>query len=146
MPWHEPARYWRDLLQGKYEWSDIAGQIRERQGTGSEARMMHPEDQRVSEELKRRLLAAGVPVLEMRAFGSRARGDARPDSDLDLFLVLASRTREIERQIDRIAWEVGRDAGGLVIMTFECTQEEMQALPLRAAPLLEEIAREGVPV
>jgi hypothetical protein len=34
MPWPEPARYWRDLLQGKYDWSDIAGQIRERQGQG----------------------------------------------------------------------------------------------------------------
>ncbi len=34
MPWPEAARYWRDLLQGKYDWSDIAGQIRERQGKG----------------------------------------------------------------------------------------------------------------
>lgn len=105
--------------------------------------MIRPEDRQLAEELKRRLLTAGVPLLEMRAFGSRARGDARPDSDLDLFLVLRHRTREIERQIDRIAWEVGREAGQ-VIMTFECTREETQTLPLRAAPLLEEVAREGV--
>lgn len=34
MPWTAPARYWRDLLQGKYDWSDIGRQIRERQGQG----------------------------------------------------------------------------------------------------------------
>jgi predicted nucleotidyltransferase len=107
--------------------------------------MMRDDDRRAAEELKRRLLAAGVPVLEMRVFGSRARGDARPDSDLDVFLVLGSRSREIERAVDRIAWEVGYETGR-VIMTFECTRGEMERLPLRAAPLLGDVRREGVPV
>lgn len=107
--------------------------------------MMQEADRRVAAELKRRLLAEGVPVGEARVFGSRARGDARPDSDLDVFLVLDARSQEIERTIDRVAWEVGY-ASDRVIMTFECTREEMQRLPLRAAPLLDEVRREGVPV
>ena len=34
MPWPEPKGYWREPLQGEYEWSDIGRQIRERQGQG----------------------------------------------------------------------------------------------------------------
>ena len=107
--------------------------------------MMREVDQRAARKLKRRLLAAGVPLLEMKIFGSRARGDARPDSDLDIFLVLGARSRDIERSIDRVAWEVGYETGR-IIMTFECTQSEMSGLPLRAAPILDEVRREGVPV
>ena len=38
------------------------------------------------QEIVRRILAAGQP-LKIVLFGSRARGEARPDSDLDLFIV-----------------------------------------------------------
>jgi len=47
---------------------------------GSETGVMHPKDRRVAEELKRRLLEAGVPLLETRVFGSRARGLSRSSS------------------------------------------------------------------
>ena len=30
VPWKEPAIYWNELLAGKYEWSSIGKQLRER--------------------------------------------------------------------------------------------------------------------
>jgi type I restriction enzyme S subunit len=35
----------------------------------------------------RRILAARVPLAEVRAFGSRVRGEAKPWSDLDLVII-----------------------------------------------------------
>ena len=43
--------------------------------------MLTETDQRIAREFQRRL-ADVVPVLDLRVFGSRARGDAAPDSDL----------------------------------------------------------------
>ncbi len=41
-------------------------------------------------ELVHRILHAHVPDLEVRAFGSRVRGGAKPHSDLDLVIMTAA--------------------------------------------------------
>ena len=49
------------------------------------------------------LLRAAAPKATIVMFGSRARGDARPDSDMDLLLIeprLSSRRREMVRLRD----------------------------------------------
>ena len=40
---------------------------------------------------------AGARLLEVRVFGSRARGDARPGSDLDLWVLTDREDRELAR-------------------------------------------------
>jgi predicted nucleotidyltransferase len=45
--------------------------------------------------------------LDIRVFGSRARGDAAPDSDMDVLVVVDHATSEIERYISDCAWETG---------------------------------------
>ena len=76
-------------------------------------------------------------------YGSRARGDARPDSDYDLAVFLkdmADRWHEID-QIVKIESDILDETGAVI-----------NALPFRAdaynerTPLMHEIRREGVDV
>jgi len=50
------------------------------------------------EEITRRILAAGNPQRIM-LFGSRARGDARPDSDYDLLVIEPSGRPRYQRAL-----------------------------------------------
>jgi hypothetical protein len=99
-------------------------------------------DHHAAVEFKRRLDKIAT-ILEMRIFGSRARGDAAPDSDLDVFIEVESLTPDLRRRIDEIAWEVGFELD-YVISPIVVTSDQLQAGPMGASPLILKIEQEGV--
>ena len=86
-------------------------------------------------------------VSHMIMFGSRARGDNRPDSDLDLAVVLGGRRADfIDTKLDMagLAFDVLMETGVLV-QAFPMWEDDL-AHPERFAnpALIRNIAREGI--
>ena len=83
----------------------------------------------------------GARIERIVLYGSRARGDARPDSDYDIALFL--------HDLEDVWGEIGRLAG-FSIDTFDDTGGLVHALTFRAGawqhrtPLMHEMRREGI--
>ncbi len=104
--------------------------------------MLAEADRQIAREFQRRL-AAIVPILDLRVFGSRARGDAAPDSDLDVFIEVEESTPDSRQRISEIAWEVGFEMDR-VISTVVATRAELEHGAMGANPLVLNVEREGV--
>ena len=76
-------------------------------------------------------------------FGSRARGNARPDSDLDILIVLDKVTPQIDRTIRDIAWEIGFE-NECLIATVLLEREEFEHGPMSESTLVANVLHEGV--
>ena len=98
----------------------------------------------IAEELKRRL-ADAVPLIDLRVFGSRARGDADEYSDLDVFIEVSRIDPEIKDKIEDIVWEVGFN-NLIVISPLIFSQDEIENSAFRSSPILKSINEEGVRV
>ena len=87
--------------------------------------------------------ALGPNLRELRLFGSKARGDARPDSDLDVLVVVASdRVSAEDRAID-IAFDVNV-ASDLYISPRVVTAESLTDPVWRTTLFVQTVTREGV--
>lgn len=103
---------------------------------------MSPEDRRVLGLFAKRVRAL-APSASVCAFGSRARGSAPPESDLDLCVVLPEVTRELRDATYAIAWEIGFDEG-CVLAPIILSEEAFERAPMSASTLVANIRREGV--
>lgn len=106
---------------------------------------MTPQDWVIARQFKQLLDLRGVPVADVLVFGSRARGTAAEDSDLDVLVVveqLNSQTREV---ISRCAWEAGFDPGVLV-QSVVMTRDEVENSPQRSSLFVQAVREEGIRV
>ena len=92
------------------------------------------------------VISERLPLHQMILFGSRARGDADPDSDLDVLVVLDGPANRAAREtVSDCAWEAGLDHG-MVIVPIVVSRDEWERGPERYSLLAEVIRAEGVPI
>lgn len=102
------------------------------------------KDLEIAERFKKRLLENHIPVVKTIVFGSRARGDADPESDLDMLVIVDHTTPSMDKYIGDMAWEISFDTG-IVIQTVVMTTARLQG-PEKSSLLMIAIAQEGITV
>jgi len=85
----------------------------------------------------------GDNLLEVRLFGSRARGDAEPDSDVDVCLLVKRRSRMLRGKILDIAAELSLKYE-LLIMPLIMTPAELADEEDMETLLYSSLMKEGI--
>jgi predicted nucleotidyltransferase len=106
--------------------------------------MLQSADSQTISNFRRRVIEI-TPIKRMIVFGSRARGNASKESDLDVFIELPMFTSQVRQKILEIAWETSLDRE-VVISVFITSTEMLTNGPLAGNPILRPILEEGIPV
>jgi len=99
----------------------------------------------LAEYAGRLLTAASRRIQNIVLFGSKARGDAGPDSDLDVLVVVDRYDNQIDRLVTRTASRVSLEYDTL-INTHIVTAERWAEMRQGAATLWRQVQRDGVPL
>ena len=90
------------------------------------------------------LLLRQVPLHKLILFGSRARGDADPASDMDVVVILEDTASDEDREfVSDCAWEAGFKHG-IVLVSVVFTRSEWETGPERYSLLAQAVKREGI--
>lgn len=92
------------------------------------------------------LLQQRPGLAKMVLFGSRARGDADPDSDVDVLVVWAGEMDDETREhISDCAWQAGFEHG-LVVVPVAFSRKEWEEGPERYSIFAQAVERDGVSI
>jgi predicted nucleotidyltransferase len=87
----------------------------------------------------------GARLRELSLFGSRARGEAREDSDADVLVVVDQLSGAEARELGHLAGDILTEFG-LLVSPLALSTEQMQTLRARERLIAADIARDGVPL
>ena len=104
-----------------------------------------PENERRAIEAAAAALPARVPVSDIVLFGSKARGDASVESDIDILAVVRSEDWKLGDEVRDIGYEL-EIAHSVVLSIQVMGQRQYQDLKARGSSFLAQVEQEGVAV
>jgi predicted nucleotidyltransferase len=104
------------------------------------------DKERVVAETFRSLLAARFADFSLILFGSRARGEADPDSDMDVLVLLKTSPEAEDRSyISRCAWEAGFPHD-ILLVPVVYSRSEWECGPESVSLFANSVRAEGAPL
>jgi predicted nucleotidyltransferase len=104
---------------------------------------MNPKLKKILAELKKGLTALyGERLVNLILYGSQARGDAKPGSDIDLMVVLKDPIDY--RQERQRVWEISYDLSYENDEVVSCILMSQKRFETEESPLLMNVRREGL--
>ena len=104
---------------------------------------MKKEIEQIVSELKERI-SEKYNIIEMRVFGSTARGDRKPESDIDIWVHLSLMSRHIEEDLFDMAYDLELKHDCLIDLIV--VDDRGLAGVQGTAPIYEKIRAEGAAV
>ena len=123
----------------------------------AEVKIGKPNERKKGEDMKlkdneeqalkdlREALLKKYPIIDLRLFGSKARGEGREDSDLDVMIEIPSYDRATVSDIDDMIYRINLDYD-VFISALIFGKDELEEGPMSEAPIYKVIQREGVPL
>ncbi len=103
------------------------------------------ENERAALSKLKKALEERFNLIDFRVFGSKARGEAAPESDIDVMIEIEDYNPLAESEIDEIVFKINL-AHDCFISTVIFGRRELEEGPLSESPLYRVIEREGVKV
>ncbi len=98
-------------------------------------------EKKAVEQLKTELLNRS-DVLDVKLFGSKARGDATESSDVDIMIEIEQTTPEALSEIVDLVFRINVEYETLIsVVTFD--RAELEEGPMSESPLYRRVQREG---
>ncbi|OHD68399.1 MAG: hypothetical protein A2W19_14375 [Spirochaetes bacterium RBG_16_49_21] len=104
--------------------------------------ILSPNEKRAIELLKKKLMSR-FNIIEMKLYGSKARGDHTPESDIDIMIELEERDYKLESDIFSVIYDINLENDVFITPLFMSRRQIVEG-PLSESPLYKSIKREGL--